>query len=85
MLDGRPLVRVGEEDGVVQFRGFPDTQTKILAFFPGGDTSASPESFKIFLPSGIVIEYGATAATRPLVLGAIPSRGSMTKRWRRTG
>src|SRR6202167_519045 len=66
-LDGRRLVPVAQTSSTIEYRTFPDTNTKIVAHLPPGGTSgALALSFEAFTPSGLVIEYGGEASGMPL-------------------
>ncbi|MCK6587851.1 MAG: type IV secretion protein Rhs, partial [Polyangiaceae bacterium] len=69
-LDGKPLVVVGHAPGLIEYRTKPDTHTKIIGQDP--ENTGTPKSFEAFLPSGLVIEYGTTAGTRPRGPGGVP-------------
>ncbi|NUQ79925.1 MAG: hypothetical protein HUU21_41020 [Polyangiaceae bacterium] len=69
-LDGKPLVIVGKDSGIIEYRTKPDTHTKIIGHDP--EDTGMPQSFEAFLPSGMLIEYGTTAGTRPRGLGGVP-------------
>ena len=63
-LDGKRLVQVGEKSGVIEYRTFPDTFTKVLAY-SGKDPSHGPDTWKAFNRSGIQLDYGGSADTTP--------------------
>jgi hypothetical protein len=72
-LDGNRLVVVRQEPGILEFRTFPDTFTKILGHYAEGqEDPASALSFEVFTPSGLVIDYGTSAASKPLARGGVP-------------
>ncbi|MCK6591909.1 MAG: hypothetical protein L6Q76_30520 [Polyangiaceae bacterium] len=50
-LDGKPLVVVGKESGIIEYRTKPDTHTKIIGQDP--ENTGTPKSFEAFLPSGL--------------------------------
>ncbi|NUQ77951.1 MAG: type IV secretion protein Rhs, partial [Polyangiaceae bacterium] len=69
-LDGKPLVVIEKTAGIVEYRTKPDSHTKIIGHDP--ENTGTPKSFEAFLPSGLVIEYGTTAGTRPRGPGGVP-------------
>ncbi|HZF53807.1 MAG TPA: SpvB/TcaC N-terminal domain-containing protein, partial [Polyangiaceae bacterium] len=69
-LDGKPLIPVGKEPGLVEYRALPDAFVKVLGHDP--DEGGTPRSFEVFTPSGLVIEYGTSDGTRPLGPGGVP-------------
>jgi len=69
-LDGRAMVVVGKGPGRIEYRTRPDTHTKIIGHDP--DNDGMPRSFDVFTPSGLRIEYGTTAGTRPRGPGGVP-------------
>ena len=77
-LDGKRLVPLGPaQSGVIEFRTFPDTFTRILGHLPAGATAAAAAlSFEVHMPSGLVIEYGGSPGGLPLTPGqASPKHG----------
>ncbi len=64
-LDGKRLVAVGEDNGVIEYRTFPDTFTKVLSF-PGSNPAKGPATFKAFMRSGLILDYGGSVDTMPL-------------------
>ena len=71
-LDGNRMVPVGQEPGLIEYRTFPDTSTKILGHYSQGDTPESALYFEVFTPSGLVIEYGTGGGGKPLARGGVP-------------
>ncbi|NUQ77807.1 MAG: type IV secretion protein Rhs, partial [Polyangiaceae bacterium] len=69
-LDGKPLVVIEKTAGTVEYRTKPDSHTKIIGHDP--ENTGTPKSFEAFLPSGLIIEYGTTAGTRPRGPGGTP-------------
>jgi hypothetical protein len=69
-LDGRAMVVVGKEPGRIEYRTRPDTHTRIIGHDP--DDEGMPRSFDVVTPSGLTIEYGTTAGTRPRGPGGVP-------------
>jgi hypothetical protein len=66
-LDGKRLVPVGEQPGIIEYRTFPDTHTKVIGHSPPeGGSPADALSFEAFLRSGLVIEYGTGDSGKPL-------------------
>lgn len=66
-LDGTRLVIVAENDKIIEYRTFPDSQVKVI-----GHLTNDESHFEAFLPSGNVIEYGKTAGSRPLARNGAP-------------
>ncbi|MEZ4302872.1 MAG: SpvB/TcaC N-terminal domain-containing protein, partial [Polyangiaceae bacterium] len=68
-LDGKPLVAVSETPASVEYRTLPDTFVKVVGHRvpagPGAAVGELPAWFEAFGPSGLVTEYGASAASRP--------------------
>ncbi|MEZ4300176.1 MAG: FG-GAP-like repeat-containing protein [Polyangiaceae bacterium] len=68
-LDGKPLVVVSETPTSVEYRTLPDTFVKVVghraAGSPGAPAGDIPAWFEVFGPSGLVTEYGVSAASRP--------------------
>ncbi len=60
-LDGKRLVLVAQNGDTIEYRTFPDTQVKVVEYLATTDESY----FEAFLPSGWIVEYGKTAASRP--------------------
>jgi len=69
-LDGRRLVPVEKSPGTIEYRTVPDSHAKVIGHEP--DEAGMPRSFDVFMPSGLVIEYGTTGATRPRGPGGVP-------------
>ena len=67
-LDGKRLVIVAQSGSTIEYRTFPDTLVKVIGHFE----NASVSFFEAFLPSGDVIAYGKTPATRPMASGSVP-------------
>ncbi len=80
-LDGKRLVPVGQQQpGLVEYRTFPDTFTKVIGHYPvGKEATKSAISFEAHLPSGLVIEYGAAESERPLAKNGAPRAWLSTK------
>ena len=78
-LDGKRLVPLGPaQSGVIEFRTFPDTFTRILGHLPAGATAAAAAlSFEVHTPSGLVIEYGGSPSGLPLT----PGPGGVPQAW----
>jgi len=70
-LDGKRLVVVAQNDEIVEYRTFPDTQVKVIGHFE----KETESYFEAFLPSGWMVEYGKTAGSRPL------ARGGAARAW----
>ncbi|MEZ4298906.1 MAG: SpvB/TcaC N-terminal domain-containing protein [Polyangiaceae bacterium] len=68
-LDGKPLVVVSQTPASVEYRTLPDTFVKVVghraAGGPGVPAGELPAWFEAFGPSGLVTEYGVSAASRP--------------------
>ncbi|MEZ4298873.1 MAG: RHS repeat-associated core domain-containing protein [Polyangiaceae bacterium] len=68
-LDGKPLVVVSDTPASVEYRTLPDTFVKVVghrvAGGLGADVGELPAWFEAFGPSGLVTEYGVSAASRP--------------------
>ncbi|MEO5730154.1 MAG: SpvB/TcaC N-terminal domain-containing protein, partial [Byssovorax sp.] len=62
-LDGARLLPVGNSDGVVEYRTFPDTFVKVVAF-PSKVLENPAETLKVFTRSGLILEYGGTPDAR---------------------
>ncbi|MEO7592086.1 MAG: SpvB/TcaC N-terminal domain-containing protein, partial [Byssovorax sp.] len=63
-LDGARLMPVGiSGDGVVEYRTFPDTFVKVVAF-PSKVLENPADSLKVFTRSGLILEYGGTPDAR---------------------
>ncbi|MCK6590242.1 MAG: hypothetical protein L6Q76_21960, partial [Polyangiaceae bacterium] len=69
-LDGKPLVVIEKAPGFIEYRTKPDSHTKIIGHDP--ENTGTPKSFEAFLTSGLIIEYGTTAGTRPRGPGGVP-------------
>ena len=81
-LDGKRLVVVaqGSGSGTIEYRTFPDSNTKILGHQPPSDSNpADALYFEAFTPSGLVIEYGNAASGKPLTPSAAPQAWLATK------
>ncbi|MEZ4295370.1 MAG: SpvB/TcaC N-terminal domain-containing protein [Polyangiaceae bacterium] len=69
-LDGKPLVVVSETPASVEYRTLPDSFIKVVghrvAAGPGAPARELPAWFEAFGPSGLVTEYGVSAASRPV-------------------
>ena len=79
-LDGKRLVPVGQQPGLVEYRTLPDTFTKVVGHYPvGKEATESAISFEAHLPSGLVIEYGARESERPLAKNGAPRAWLSTK------
>ncbi|MEO7592295.1 MAG: SpvB/TcaC N-terminal domain-containing protein, partial [Byssovorax sp.] len=77
-LDGARLVPVGSSgDGVVEYRTFPETFVKVLAF-PSKVVENPADTLKVFTRSGLVLEYGsAPGASGARVMG----RAGVIRSW----
>ncbi|HLM71572.1 MAG TPA: VCBS repeat-containing protein, partial [Polyangiaceae bacterium] len=64
------MVVVGKESVIIEYRTKPDTHAKILGHDP--DDDGIPQSFDVFMPSGMVVSYGTTAGTRPRGPSGVP-------------
>ena len=64
-LDGARLVPVGSSNGVVEYRTFPDTFVKVLAY-PSTVPDNPADTLKVFNRSGLVLEYGTQPDARVL-------------------
>jgi RHS repeat-associated protein len=62
-LDGARLMPVGNSGGVVEYRTFPDTFVKVLAY-PSLLPENPADTFKVFNRSGLILEYGGTTDAR---------------------
>ncbi|MEO5726803.1 MAG: SpvB/TcaC N-terminal domain-containing protein, partial [Byssovorax sp.] len=62
-LDGARLVPVGSSDGAVEYRTFPETFVKVLAF-PSKVPGNPAETLKVFTRSGLILEYGSVPDAR---------------------
>ncbi|MEP7126454.1 MAG: SpvB/TcaC N-terminal domain-containing protein, partial [Byssovorax sp.] len=58
-LDGARLVQVGSSNGVVEYRTFPDSFVKVLAY-PSKVAENPAETLKVFARSGLILEYGSS-------------------------
>ena len=67
-LSGKRLVVVAKHGDTIEYRTFPDEQIKVIGHFE--DASAS--HFEAFFPSGEVITFGNTPATRPRAIDEMP-------------
>ncbi|MEO7328479.1 MAG: SpvB/TcaC N-terminal domain-containing protein [Minicystis sp.] len=79
-LSGQRLIRVASTPGLVEFRTFPDSFTKVVGHYTSEeDKPGNAVSFEIFLPSGLVIDAGTSAASKPLAPGGV-ARAWLTER-----
>jgi RHS repeat-associated protein len=62
-LDGARLMPVDSSNGVVEYRTFPDTFVKVLAY-PSTVPENPADTLKVFNRSGLVLEYGSEASAR---------------------
>jgi RHS repeat-associated protein len=70
---GQRLVVTASHPGILEFRTLRDTFTKIVGHYAHeADKPGNAQSFEAFLPSGLVIELGASEASRPLAKGGVP-------------
>lgn len=78
-LDGMRLVETSSAPGVREFRTFPDTFRKIVAYVPDDWSAAKgPEHFEVFTKEGLIIHYGANAESRALATGGVIASWWMT-------
>ncbi|MEP7126921.1 MAG: FG-GAP-like repeat-containing protein, partial [Byssovorax sp.] len=73
-LDGARLVQVGSSNGVVEYRTFPDTFVKVLAY-PSTIAANPADTLKVFARSGLILEYGASPDSK--VMG----RSGVVRSW----
>ena len=80
-LDGKRLVIVAQGSATIEYRTFPDTNTKIVGHQPRRTTATrrTPSSFEAYTPSGLVIEYGNAASGKPLTPSGTPQAWLLTK------
>src|SRR3954471_8663023 len=79
-LDGRRLIQVGQEPGIIEYRTLPDTFVKVIGHYPSGrDAPEGALSFEAHMPSGLVIEYGNNDSGKPLAKGGAPRAWLATK------
>jgi RHS repeat-associated protein len=75
-LNGRRLVQVARQPGLIEFRTTPDTFVKLIGHYsPAGalpEHEADALWFEAVMPSGVTVEYGSNPGTRPLVRGGVP-------------
>ncbi len=69
-LDGKRLVVVSQNDNVVQYRSFPDSQIRVDHYIE--DPSVS--YFEVFYPDGSMTRFGSTAASRPMANTGFPQK-----------
>ncbi len=62
-LDGARLTPVGSSGGVVEYRTFPDTFVKVLAY-PSTVVENPASTWKVFNRSGLILEYDGTSDAR---------------------
>jgi len=66
-LDGKRLIYITSGPGFSEYRTFPDTFTKVLAYFPPGwDATTGPEHLRAFTKSGLAIDYGSSPDSKAL-------------------
>src|SRR5262249_6297032 len=66
-LDGKRLVVVSQGEGTIEYRTFPDTNTKVVGHQPGGSSApADATSFEAITPTGMIVEYGGDPSGVPL-------------------
>ncbi|MEO7329303.1 MAG: FG-GAP-like repeat-containing protein, partial [Minicystis sp.] len=71
-LSGQRLIRVASTPGLVEFRTFPDSFTKVVGHYASEeDKPGNAVSFEVFLSSGLVIDAGTSAASKPLAPGGV--------------
>jgi YD repeat-containing protein len=76
-LDGLRLVPIGSHEDarlghVEEYRTFPDTFQRVLAFYPKGWSNAKgPKSFEVYTKTGRILEYGGEKSGRVLGKGGV--------------
>ena len=73
-LDGARLVAVGQSEGATEYRTFPDSFAKVLAY-PSKVTANPADTWKVFTRSGMILEYGGSADA------AVMGRGGAIRSW----
>ncbi len=69
---GQRLVVTGTQPGLLEFRTFPDSFTKIVGHYASeADKPGNALSFQVFLPSGLVMALGTSEGSKPLALGGV--------------
>ncbi|HRI71967.1 MAG TPA: SpvB/TcaC N-terminal domain-containing protein, partial [Polyangium sp.] len=69
-LDGKRLIAITNQGDQIEYRTFPDSQTKIIGNFADPANS----SFEVFLPNGHRILFGSTDAGRVMSNEQVPSQ-----------
>jgi hypothetical protein len=85
-LDGKRLVPVGEDNGSVEYRTFPDTFVRVLALsHKGWGSKKGPHHFEVYERSGRISEYGDSDDSQVRGAGGVVRAWAISKTSDRRG